>query len=129
MPTPPSFQSHSPGHQLIPSKPCLFSPSPVTTPSSPSNGDPKLKFLPHTLTVVTSKEYDLLVEENEEALRKNVSLQQKLDEALEMQEVTSKRLAEVELQLNAALQEVDTLLAIMKKKGESLIQHSIRGHY
>jgi hypothetical protein len=117
MPTPPPFQSHSP-HALRIS--CPFSPSLITQPSSPS-GDPTLKISSNTLNF-TSKEYNCLVEEKEEALRNNVALQKRLDEVMEMQEVMSKRLAEVQVDLDLAVEEVDRLRAFMKKEGKRLIQ-------
>ena len=101
MPTPPPFQSHSPQALRIS---CSISPSLITQPSSPP-GDPTLKISPNTLNF-TSKEYNCLVEEKEEALRNNVALQKRLDEVMEMQEVMSKRLAEVQVDLDLAVEEV-----------------------
>jgi hypothetical protein len=122
MPTPPPFQYHSPTSQLIASKLCPLSPSSITEPSSPS-GDPNLRSAFHTPnSTPKDSEYNLLVEEKEEVLRKNVLLQKRLDEVMEMQETTSKRLIEVEQQLHKALEEVDRVRAFMKKEGKRLIR-------
>jgi hypothetical protein len=94
-------------------------------PCSPSS---IFKSSPHTPNLKPTPEEQQLVQERDDALRKNVYLQKRLDQAQEKQERTSKRLADTQQQLDEALEEVDRLRAFMKKKGESLIQGSMERH-
>jgi hypothetical protein len=105
MPTPPPFQSEAHSPPLIPSKLSPFSPSSssITEPSSPP-GDPKE--VSHKS--FTPEDYQLLVE-------KVFYLEERLKETVEMQVVTSQKLAE-------ALEEVDRLRFFMKREGRRLIQ-------
>jgi hypothetical protein len=114
MPTPPLFQFETHPPTLIPSKLCPFSPSSITEPSSPP-GDLKEESSHTSFHKVTPEDYQLLVEERDEALKKVVYLEERLKETLEMQEVTSQKLAE-------ALDKVDRLRIFMKKEGQYLIR-------
>lgn len=92
LPTTLPFQTHSPYSPLLSLRfgPCSSS---------------ILKSLPHT-PKPTPEEYQL-VQKRDDALRRNIYLQERLDETREKQERMFKRLAEVQLQQNEAKRWVD----------------------
>jgi hypothetical protein len=64
----------------------------------------------------------LLEKEKKEALEKNLDLQEKLDRALEKQECASKKLVQVQMQLDLALKEADRLRSVLKEEAKRLLQ-------
>jgi hypothetical protein len=121
-PTPSPYRHQSPCSTSFPSKRCPLSPSSITEPSSPPAKLSSLKLTAPLSLKPTSTDFRLLKKEKEDALEEILRLQERLDSMSEEQEITSKRLADVQVQLHLALKEADRLRAVLKEEGERLLR-------